>query len=281
VCVIPKPNRADYTLAKNFRPISLLECLGKLLEKVVAKIIYGDMAKYALVPTTQFGGRNASSALDAGLTLLHDIEAAHKSKMKAGLLLFDIQGYFDHINHERLVHAFASLGFAPELVRWCRSFLKDRTVRLKFNGKTSDPFDFVVGTPQGSSISPVLSTIYTSSLLYKMKNWTNASLGMYIDDGVIFACGDSWEKVEATMRDGYAECLDWLTRAGLNAEPDKTELIFFRKQRERVDPLHSILLPLPAQDSHYRVTAAITLRYLGFFFDTKLNWSHHVSTMCN
>ncbi|KAH9997875.1 hypothetical protein BJV77DRAFT_940992, partial [Russula vinacea] len=37
VCVIPKPNRADYTLAKNFRPISLLECLGKLLEKVVAK----------------------------------------------------------------------------------------------------------------------------------------------------------------------------------------------------------------------------------------------------
>jgi Reverse transcriptase (RNA-dependent DNA polymerase)/Endonuclease-reverse transcriptase len=281
VCVIPKPNRADYTLAKNFRPISLLECLGKLLEKIVAKIIYNDMTKYALVPTTQFGGRNASSTLDAGLTLLHDIEAAHRSKLRAGLLLFDIQGYFDHINHERLIQVFTNLGFAPELIKWCRSFLKDRTVKLKFNGKTSDPFNFSVGTPQGSPVSPVLSTIYTSPLLHKMKEWTNASLGMYVDDGVIFACGDSWETIENTMRTGYTTCSEWLVRAGLNAEPDKTELIFFRRRKERVDPPQSLQLPLITQNATYKVTAANTLRYLGFFFDTRLTWSHHVNVMCN
>jgi len=137
------------------------------------------MAKYVLVPTTQFSGRNASSTLDAGLTLLHDIQAAHQSKLRVGLLLFDIQGYFDHINHERLIQTFMNLGFAPELTNWCRSFLKDHTVKLKFNGKTSDLFDYVVGTPQGSPVSPVLSTIYTSPLLHKMKEWTNTSLGMY------------------------------------------------------------------------------------------------------
>ena len=280
VCVIPKPNRADYTLAKNYRPISLLECLGKLLEKVIAKIIYSDMAKYVLVPTTQFGGRNASSTLDAGLTLLHDIEAAHRSKLRAGLLLFDIQGYFDNINHDRLIQIFTNLGFAPELTSWCRSFLKDRTVKLKFNGKTSDPFDFEIGTPQGSPVSPVLSTIYTSPLLHKMKEWTNSSLGMYIDDGAIFACGDSWNKIEATMRKGYTSCLDWLTRAGLSAEPAKTELLFFRKPRERVEPPHFIHLPLPLHGT-YKVHAANTLRYLGFYFDARLSWSHHVNIMCN
>jgi Reverse transcriptase (RNA-dependent DNA polymerase) len=189
VCVIPKPNRADYTHAKNFRPISLLECLGKLLEKIVAKIIYREMTKHALVPTTQFGGRNASSTLDAGLSLLHDIQAAHRAGLRTGLLLFDIQGYFDNINHERLIQVFANLGFAPELVKWCRSFLSDRSVCLRFNGKTSDPFDFTVGTPQGSPVSPVLSTIYTSPLLHKMRDWTNTSLGMYVDDGAIFTCG--------------------------------------------------------------------------------------------
>lgn len=281
VCVIPKPNRADYTLAKNFRPISLLECLGKLLEKVVAKIIYSEMAKYALVPTTQFGGRNASSTLDAGLTLLHDIQAAQKTKLRTGLLLFDIQGYFDNINHDRLIQIFTNLGFAPELVKWCQSFLKDRTVKLKFNGKTSDPFDFVVGTPQGSPVSPVLSTIYTSPLLHKMKEWTNSSLGMYIDDGVIFACGDNWAKIENAMRHGYSICLNWLNRAGLNAEPDKTELIFFRKPRERVDPPSYIHLPLPSHNTYYRVLTKNTLRYLGFFFDLKLSWTHHVNVMCN
>src|SRR5713226_7420058 len=125
MCIIPKPNRADYTLTKNFRPISLLECLGKLLEKIVAKMIYREMSKHALVPTMQFGGRNTSSTLDAGLTLLHDIQAMHRTGLRAGLLLFDIQGFFDNINHERLIQVFANLGFAPELVKWCCSFLEE------------------------------------------------------------------------------------------------------------------------------------------------------------
>ena len=281
VCVIPKPNRADYTLAKNFRPISLLECLGKLLEKVVAKLIYRDMSNHDLVPATQFGGRNASSTLDAGLTLLHDIQAAHQAGLRAGMLLFDIQGFFDNINHDRLVKVFADLGFAPELVGWCRSFLNDRTVRLKFNGQTSDPFDFEVGTPQGSPVSPVLSIIYTSPLLHKMKNWASSSLGMYIDDGVIFACGHEWKQIEDTMRKGYSECAEWLTQAGLNIEPDKSELIFFRKRGEKTNPPPYTHLPNYALQTYYRVPATNTIRYLGFFFDTHLNWSHHVDTVCN
>jgi hypothetical protein len=273
VSVVPKLKRSDYTLAKNFRPISLLECLGKLLEKVVAKLIYSDMSRYALIPTTQFGGRNASSTLDAGLTLLHDIQSAQQTGLKAGILLFDIQGYFDNINHERLIQIFTDLGFAPELVGWCRSFLKDRTVRLKFNGTTSDAFDYTVGTPQGSPVSPVLSTIYTSPLLYKMRNWNKASLGMYIDDGVIFACGRNWKLVESEMRNNYRECVEWLTRAGLNAEPDKSELLFFRKTRDKVDPPRYIYLPNPTFNTYYRVQAANTIRYLGFFFEARLNWS--------
>ena len=281
VSIIPKPNQADYTLAKNYRPILLLECLGKLLEKVVAKIIYSDMAKHMLVPTTQFGGRNTLSTLDAGLTLLHDIQAAHRSSLRVGLLLFDIQGYFDNINYNRLIHSFINLGFAPELMNWCHSFLKDRIFRLKFNGKTSDPFDFVVRTPQGSPVSPVLSTIYMSTLLHKIKNWTNTSLGMYVDNRDIFTCGDSWRKIENTMQEGYTKCINWLTQAGLNMEPEKTELIFFRKLRERLEPPHYIHLPLPLHNIYYRVPSTNTLRYLGFYFDTHLQWSHHVNVMCN
>jgi Reverse transcriptase (RNA-dependent DNA polymerase) len=281
VCVIPKPNRADYTLAKNFRPISLLECLGKLLEKIIAKLIYRDMSKHDLVPSTQFGGRNASSTLDAGLTLLHDIQSAHQAGLRAGILLFDIQGFFDNINHERLIRVFANLGFAPELVSWCRSFLKDRTVRLKFNGQTSDPFDFEVGTPQGSPVSPVLSIIYTSPLLHKMKNWARSSLGMYIDDGVVFACGREWEDIGDTMRKGYSECAEWLTRAGLKIEPDKTELLFFKKRRDKVPPPAYIHLPIHALNTYYRVPATNTLRYLGFHFDQGLTWTHHVTVVCN
>jgi len=64
---------------------------------------------------------------------------------------------------------------------------------------------------------------------------------MYIDDSVILACGDSWRKVEKVMKTGYTTCLDWLRRAGLSAEPAKTELIFFRKRGEKTNPPHSVL----------------------------------------
>jgi hypothetical protein len=236
VCVIPKPGRADYTLAKNFRPISLLECLGKLLEKVITKLIYRDMSTHDLVPTTQFGGQNALSTLDVGLTLLHNIQAAHQSGFRTGILLFDIQGFFDNINHDQLVKVFTDLGFAPELVSWCKLFLEDQTVQLKFNGQTSDPFDFETGTPQGSPVSPVLSIIYTLPLLHKMKKWAKSTLGMYIDDRVIFACGHEWKQIEDVMCKGYSKCAEWLTRAGLNIEPDKSELMFFRRHSKRSDP---------------------------------------------
>ena len=123
-----------------------------------------------------------------GLTLIHNIHSAHQAGLYTGLLLFDIQGFFDHINHEWLVQAMADLGFVHMIVNWCHLFLKDCMVRLQFNGKTADPVNVLVGIPQGSPISPVLSTIYMSDLLYKMRDWTNSSLDMYIDDRVIFAC---------------------------------------------------------------------------------------------
>lgn len=130
----------------------MLECLGKLLEKLVACLIYRDMAKHSLIPTTQFGGCNTSLTLDAGLMLLHNIQLAHQAGLYTGLLLFDIQGFFDNINHKRLMQILTDLGFTPELVSWCHSFLKDCSVRLCFNGCTSDAFDFRVGMPQGSPV---------------------------------------------------------------------------------------------------------------------------------
>jgi len=281
ICIIPKPNRADYTLPKNFHPISLLECLGKLLEKAIARMIYRDMDGHSLVPTTQYGGRNTSSTIDAGLTLLHNIQLAHQAGLRTGILLFNIQGFFDNINHERLIQVLTNLGFALEIVSWCCSFLKDRTVRLRFNGRTSDPFNFKVGTPQGLLISPVLSIIYTSSLLHKMRDLANTTLSMYINDGAIFVCGRNWRDIENALRNCYTLCTEWLERAGLSIEPDKTKLIYFKRPQEKMAPPTYTHLPLPAEQTYYWVHATPILRYLGFFFDSHLSWSHHINTMCN
>ena len=283
VVVIPKPDKPDYTLPKAHRPISLLECMSKLLEKVVAGRLQHDITALDLIPTNQFGGRQHSSCIDAGLTLLHDIQSAHAAGRKCSILLFDVQGFFDHVNHGRLVSLTHSLGFNSKVTGWLAEFLKERKVRLRFNNILSEERGQPVGVPQGSPISPVLSILYTAPLLHLMKEWSNSSLGMYVDDGVIFACGDTWEKVTAMLQSRYQICAEWLRKVGLAIEPEKTELMFFQRPYERNPGPRptQLTLPDPTTNSHYVAQSAETLRYLGFFFHWQLNWEPHVTIMAN
>jgi hypothetical protein len=104
---------------------------------------------------------------------------------------------------------------------------------------------------------------------------------MYINNGAIFTCGKKWKDVENTMQSSYTICVEWLTQAGLKVEPEKTELLFFRKQKKGLAPPNYIHLPLPTANMHYQVQANHKLCYLSFFFDSRLTWSYHVEVMCN
>ena len=283
VVVIPKPNKSDYSSPKAHRPISLLETMSKLLEKAIAKRFQHDIVAHNLVPTIQFGGQAHSSCIDAGLTLLHDIQSAHAAGLKAGMVLFDVKGFFDFVNHGRMIGILDSLGFGPEIVEWAHAFLANRKIRLKFNTITSDERVQEVGVPQGSPLSPVLSILYTSGLLHKMKSWSNSSLGMYVDDGALFACANEWEEVLAILRERYSICEEWLSQSGLCIEPEKTEAIFFQKpwSRKHLEVPSRILLRELSHSTYYVVRPTENIRYLGFFFNKRLKWDNHVTIMCN
>lgn len=208
--------------------------MSKLLEKAVDKRLQHDIVKHELVPTTQFGGRSHSSCTDAGLALIHDVQSAFRAGLKCGVLLFDVRGFFNNVNHPRLVRLMSDLGFDAKIVGWMSNFLEGRKVRLRFNNVLSDERG-QPGVPQGSPISPVLSIIYTSPLLHslhRMRNWRGSSLGMYVDDGIRFACARDWEDVSRALRNPYRDCETWLRHARLAVEPDKTELLFFRIPEE-------------------------------------------------
>jgi hypothetical protein len=233
VVAIPEPDKPDYSLPKAHRPISLLETMSKLLEKAIAKRMQHDIVKHELIHANQFGGRAHSSCLDAGLTLIHNVQDAHRRGLKVGILLFDVRGFFDNVNHGCMTAILENLGYPPELVRWSEAFLKNRKVRLSFNNVISEERGQPIGVPQGSPLSPVYSITYTSSLLAKMREWYNSSLGMYVDDGILFAAAKEWGDVERLLAARYMVCEEWLRRSGLAIEPDKTELLFFQKPYER------------------------------------------------
>jgi hypothetical protein len=173
------------------------------------------------------------------------------------------------------------MGFPPQLVSWLKSFLTDCHVSLRFNDYNSDPYDLLVGTPQGSPISPVLSTIFAAPILYLATRWINTSLSIYVDDGNLFTCGTDFSQVVTHLRNAYRVCWDWLHKAGLNIEPDKTEVIFFQNSHADAHRPKHIWLADPARALEYQVTASDTVRYLGIYFDFWLNWHEHVQIMTN
>jgi hypothetical protein len=208
VVAIPKLDKPDYSLPKAHRPISLLETMSKLLEKAVAKRMQHDIVKHELIHANQFGGRAHSSCLDAGLALIHDVQDAHRRGLKVGILLFDVRGFFDNVNHGHMTAILENLGYPPELVRWLEAFLKNRKVRLSFNNTISEERGQPIGVPQGSPLSPVYSITYTSSLLAKMREWCNSSLGMYVDDGILFTASKEWGDVERLLAARYTVVTD-------------------------------------------------------------------------
>jgi hypothetical protein len=116
-----------------------------------------------------------------------------------------------------------------------------------------------------------------------MANWNNSSLGMYMDNGLLFACAEEWEDITKLLQARYSVCVEWLTRSGLAIESDKTELLFFQKPYKcnpMPAPTH-LILPQPEINSYFTVQPVDTLQYLGFFINRRLKWEPHVKIMCN
>ena len=218
---IPKPNKTDYRLGKAYCPISLLECCGKLLEKIIAKQILLEANRFHLLPSSQFGSRDFHSVVNAAMCLTHSIQSCVKTGHVGTLILFDIQGFFDNLHVNRLTQLVTSLGFAPSLCHWVRSFLTDQRVTMSING---EPFPELVlnhGTPQGSSLSPLLSAIYLIPLLRLAESWKFHGLSTYVDDGSIFAMGPTHKIATDRVAAALRSVIEWLTRNSLGIDPDK------------------------------------------------------------
>ena len=98
-----KPNKPDYSNPRSYRLITLLECLAKILERIVARRLTYLAGKLNLIPPTQFGGRSNCSTDDAILTFLTDVQSAWNAGKVTSALTFNIKGFFDFVNHNRLL----------------------------------------------------------------------------------------------------------------------------------------------------------------------------------
>ena len=234
VVAIPKPNKPNYSSPKAHRPIQLIECLGKLVEKIVAKRLLYDAGRYNLMPHNQFGGRFNASCLDVALALQHDIFEARRKGLVSSFLAMDIRGFFDHVNHDRMIHVLWKKGFPKEICKWVKSFLSDRTIHVHLDNYTSPRLDLKVGVPQGSPVSPSLACLYASEVLERFNaNPILSGLDIpcgaraYIDDFGFLAISDSLHDNTAVLKASMTKAVALFSSIGMSLDPDKSDLMHF------------------------------------------------------
>ena len=137
--IIPlkKPGKEDYTVAKAWRPISLLATLGKVLESVVAERISHAVETYGLLPTNHFGARKQRSAEQALVLLQEQIYTAWRGRKIVSLISFDVKGAYNGVCKERLLQRMRARGTPEGLLRWIEAFCSERTATIQVNGQSS------------------------------------------------------------------------------------------------------------------------------------------------
>jgi hypothetical protein len=249
VVVIPKAKKPSYTDPKTWRPIQLLDCLGKIVEKIVARRIIYKLGRYQLSALEQFGGRSNSSCYDAVATVLHDIQMAKKQKLVSSLLMVDIKGFFDHVHHDRMIKILYDKGFPLAVCKWVKSFVTNRSASIKLDDYISDFLPTFIGVPQGSPVSPVLACLYADEPLAKMIKdpiftFCKIPIGIraYVDDFGLLAISKTLKDNTETLKLALRILLSYLDEIGLRIDPKKSELMQFswRRTQKGVDPLPSI-----------------------------------------
>lgn len=137
------------------------------------------------------------------------------------------------------------------------------------------------GTPQGSPLSPILSALYTASLLDLASWWTHRDLTLYVDDGAIFSVSKTTTATTASTIQGLEQALGWLSRNSLSADPVKMELMVFMPHRSNPDLIGGHIHSATYGHNQRVTTVTTSLWYLGVHLTPTLKWDTHVDLMVN
>jgi ribonuclease HI len=275
IVILRKSGKPDYSIPKAYRPISLLNCLGKVSEKIMATRLAYMAERHHLLHRLQIGGRPKRSAVDAAMFLTTKIDEANKRNKTTSTLCIDVKGAFDNVYKKRLLQTMRAMKLDQKTVRWVDSFLSDRMASLSFDKDTEQMSGIDTGIPQGSPVSPILFLFYLTPLFTIMElKHPNVICPSYIDDICLMVVGDSPAENSKILEDAVATCFQWGEDNAVAFDDPKSELMHFYKARKEIQtPYTNVVLP-----NGTCIKPSGVQRWLGFWLDRKLTWKFHIQT---
>ena len=264
----------------NYRPISNLQYIAKLVESAVVKQLSEYCDTNDVLPCHQSAYRAGYSTELAMLKVQSDILLEMDQQKVCQLVLIDYSSAFDTVSHPQLLNTLTNhLGIDGTVRKWFQDYLSSRSQRVLFNGALSESFELTCGVPQGSCLGPMLFTLYASPVFEVIhKHGLNAH--GYADD-VQFYGSFNPNDTEGERNASYVleECatdiMNWSKAMNLKMNETKTDYLVVGT-RQQIAKLDLVSVNIGNHD----VNASESVKNLGTFFDKNMNMEVFVLNKC-
>ncbi len=258
--------KGDASLPSNYRPISLISCVGKVLERIVFKYIYNHLNFNQLIYKYQSGFLPKYSTVHQLLEIYDCILNSLEQKELNCFVFCDFSKAFDKVWHRGLIHKMKAYGINGNLLKWFEHYLKSRKQKVVLNESASSLREVLAGVPQGSVLGPLLFVIYINDIARSL----NSLCRLFADDTSFNYSGKDENHIKRIIDLDLRELDAWSKKWLMSFNPDKTEIMIFANTE--IPALNFSL-------NNKNIPMTTCHKHLGVTFSNDGKWNNHVENI--
>lgn len=263
--ITPVHKKDDPSLVSNYRPISLLNTLGKVLEKIVHKHLFNYCRDNNLITTFQSGFVPGDSTVNQLTDLYNTFCKALDEGKEVRAIFCDISKAFDRVWHRGLLYKLRRAGITGSLLSWFSNYLQDRQQRVVLPGATSEWSPVRAGVPQGSILGPLLFLLYINDIVDNIKS----SIRLFADDTSLYIVVDDPTTAGVTLNSDLYKIQKWASEWLVKFNPAKSESILISRKQNK--PYHP-----PLFMNYQQIQQVNSHKHLGLYFSNDGSWHEHI-----
>ena len=268
-------NNGDINVMSNYRPISVIGHIAKMVEQLVRSQLVSYLEEHAFISTDQSAYLKGHSTQTSLHRVIDDWLENINDNQTTGVCLLDISKCFDTISHRILLQKLSMYGIKHTELEWFSSYLDKRKQAVFCHNKLSSLVDLTTGVPQGSVLGPFLFLLFINDI----SNFTTDGCvtNLFADDAMIYASGDSVSEVQRKLQSCLSNISSWYreNRLKINNDKSKVMLVGSKAQLKSLNVDEFILnyegMPLELVEN---------AKYLGMTINSDISWDFHVQRLC-
>ena len=269
--IVPLFKSKDKTLTENYRPISLLITISKILEKIVYKCTYSFLQQNNLLYKSQYGFRSSHLCENAITELIGHVIKAQEMDKYTAVLFLDLLKAFDTLEHSVLLKKLEIYGIRGPMLAWYESYLHNRKLMAKCNNTLSTEYDINYETPQGSCLWPLLFILFCNDLYLHL---TFLSCIQFADDTTLYNSEKALRLIESNFNHDLVIIYDWFCANKLTLNANKSVCMVFAPHNKDVKEFGITI-------GNTMIKPVTATKFLGLWLDHKLNWKKHCTELIN